>query len=130
MREHGIGSRPSGDVDLFTDRQQRAEFPAVVQAVVDALTRHGFAAATEAARDTFVRLHVKPPEDPDGEGYKVELAADPRAQAPVVVDIGPVLHPDDAVTNKMGALYGRALPRDFLDVDAAITSGRYTRAPP
>jgi hypothetical protein len=24
-------------------------------------------------------------------------------------------------------LFGRALPRDFLDVDAAVTSGRYTR---
>lgn len=26
----------------------------------------------------------------------------------------------------MGALYGRALPRDFLDIDAAITSGIYS----
>jgi hypothetical protein len=38
-----------------------------------------------------------------------------------------VLHADDAVANKMGALFGRALPRDFLDVDAALTSGLYTR---
>jgi hypothetical protein len=38
-----------------------------------------------------------------------------------------VLHPDDAVANKMCALYGRALARDFLDIDAAVTSGRYTR---
>jgi hypothetical protein len=28
----------------------------------------------------------------------------------------------------MGALYGRALARDFLDIDAAITSGRYSQA--
>ena len=34
---------------------------------------------------------------------------------------------DDAVANKVCALFGRALPRDFLDVDAAIMSGRYTR---
>jgi hypothetical protein len=27
----------------------------------------------------------------------------------------------------MGALYGRALARAFLDVDAAFTGGRYTR---
>lgn len=27
----------------------------------------------------------------------------------------------------MCALYGRALPRDFLDIDAAIVSGRFTR---
>jgi hypothetical protein len=37
------------------------------------------------------------------------------------------LHADDAVANKVCALFGRALPRDFLDVDVAITSGRYTR---
>ncbi|WP_442934266.1 hypothetical protein [Micromonospora sp. CPCC 205539] len=37
------------------------------------------------------------------------------------------MHPDDAVANKMCALFGRAEARDFLDVDAALTSGRYTR---
>ncbi|NNH72785.1 hypothetical protein HLB23_23455 [Nocardia uniformis] len=55
------------------------------------------------------------------------MSADWRAHPPVLLDIGPVLHPDDAVANKMCALFGRALPRDFLDVDAAITSGRYSR---
>jgi len=29
---------------------------------------------------------------------------------------------------KVCALFGRALPRDFLDVDAAVMSGRCTRA--
>ncbi len=43
------------------------------------------------------------------------------------MDIGPVLHADEVVAGKMSALYTRAEPRDFLDVDAAITSGRYTR---
>jgi hypothetical protein len=28
----------------------------------------------------------------------------------------------------MSALYTRAEPRDFLDIDAALTTGRYTRA--
>jgi len=39
-----------------------------------------------------------------------------------------VLHPDDAVANKMGALYERALARDFIDIDAVLRSGRYDRA--
>jgi len=56
----------------------------------------------------------------------MELAADWRAHPPVTMDIGPVLHPDDAVGNKMAALYGRAVARDFLDIDAVLTSGRYT----
>lgn len=38
VRAHGMGDRPSGDVDLFTDWQRRADFPAVVTLVVDALT--------------------------------------------------------------------------------------------
>lgn len=41
--------------------------------------------------------------------------------------IGPVLHPDDVVANKMSALYGRAFARDFID--ATLRSGRYTRDP-
>jgi hypothetical protein len=49
-----------------------------------------------------------------------------RAQPPVQMDIGPVLHPDDVMAGKMDALYNRTAARDFLDVDAAITSGRYT----
>jgi predicted nucleotidyltransferase component of viral defense system len=42
------------------------------------------------------------------------------------MDVGPVLHPDDVMARKMDALYNRAAARDFLDTDAAITSGRYT----
>lgn len=41
--------------------------------------------------------------------------------------IGPVLHRDDAVANKMCALFGRAEARDFLDIDAVLQSGQYSR---
>jgi hypothetical protein len=74
---------------------------------------------------TFARLQVAA-EDGQSPPEKLEIAADWRAHAPVTMDIGPVLHRDDAVANKMAALYGRALPRDFLDIDAAITSGIYS----
>jgi hypothetical protein len=63
----------------------------------------------------------------DGQEEKLELSVDWRAHDPVQLDVGPVLHPDDAVANKVCALFGRALPRDFLDVDATLMSGRYTR---
>ncbi|MEV0727634.1 nucleotidyl transferase AbiEii/AbiGii toxin family protein [Polymorphospora sp. NPDC050346] len=58
---------------------------------------------------------------------KVELGVDWRANEPIQMAIGPVLHPDDAVANKVAALYGRALARDFIDVDAVVQSGRYDR---
>jgi hypothetical protein len=75
--------------------------------------------------ETFARLLVADPAA-GGEPDKVEVAADWRAHDPVMLEIGPVLHADDAVANKMAALYGRALARDFLDVDAILASGRYT----
>lgn len=120
-----MGERPSGDVDLFTDWHRRADFPAAVQAVVTALEQHGYHVSTAMTGDTFARLLVSPPDgnEPD----KLEMSADWRAHPPVLLDIGPVLHPDDAVANKMCALFGRALARDFLDIDAAVTSARYTR---
>jgi hypothetical protein len=75
--------------------------------------------------ETFTRLTLAGPES--GAEEKVERAVDWRAHDPVQLAVGPVLHSDDAVANKVCALFGRALPRDFLDVDAAVTSGRYTR---
>ena len=93
-----------------------------------ALTAAGGSHGLVAARaDTFARLLVTRVDAPDAGPQKLELAADWRAHPPARLDIGPVLHPDDAVGNKMAALYGRAVARDFLDVSAILGSGRYTR---
>lgn len=110
-------------MDLFTSWQHRDEFPELTAAVVAALDDAGYKASVVMSAATFARLTVTAP---DGTEDKVELSADWRAHEPVQLDIGPVLHADDAVANKVCALFGRALPRDFLDVDAAVTSGRYT----
>lgn len=71
----------------------------------------------------FARLMIT---DDAGRSVKVELGVDWRAHPPVRLEIGPVLHQDDAVANKVAALYGRAEVRDFVDVDAVLRSGRYT----
>jgi hypothetical protein len=39
---------------------------------------------------------------------------------PVRMQIGPVLHVDDAVGSKVTAMIGRGLPRDYIDVAAAL----------
>ena len=49
-----------------------------------------------------------------------------RKNKPVGLAVGPVLHADDAVANKVCALFGRAEVRDYVDVDAILASGRYT----
>ncbi|KWV30165.1 nucleotidyl transferase AbiEii/AbiGii toxin family protein [Micromonospora rifamycinica] len=116
----GLVERPSEDIDLFTAWDRRNEFAA---AVVHAYRVDSLTVETERQYDTFARLAVT-----DGARVsKVELGVDWRANEPILMAIGPVLHPDDAVANKMSALYGRAFARDFIDIDATLRSGRYTR---
>lgn len=118
----GLLERPSEDVDLFTAWDRRAEFTTAVDAVVDTYRSDGLTVDIDRQYDTFARLTVT-----DGlHVSKVEMAVDWRANEPILMAIGPVLHPDDAVANKMSALYGRAFARDFIDVDAALRSGQYT----
>ncbi|MEV6299468.1 nucleotidyl transferase AbiEii/AbiGii toxin family protein [Actinoplanes sp. NPDC051861] len=124
---HGMGHRLSGDVDLFTDWQSRGDFGRAVEAIIAAMEAHRYTVTVVTRADTFARLLLDDQSRPGAEPEKLELSADWRAHAPVLLNIGPVLHPDDAVANKMCALFGRAEARDFLDVDAAIQSGRYTR---
>lgn len=126
VQVHGILDRPSEDVDLFTAWQRRSDFAVAVDAVVDGYHAEGYAVEIVQRFETFARLAVTDPGEPE-RPYKVELAANWRALPPVMMDIGPVLHVDDVVAGKMSALFTRAEPRDFLDVDAALTTGRYTR---
>jgi hypothetical protein len=126
VQEHGLIQRLSEDVDLFTAWERRGEFDEAVDAVVAAYGAAGYEVEIVQRFETFARLMVRESDRPD-HPFKVELAANWRAKVPVTLDIGPVIHLDDAVAGKMSALYSRAEPRDFLDVDAAITSGRYTR---
>lgn len=65
--------------------------------------------------------------DGAGRSSKVDLGVFWCACSPVRLEIGPVLHPHDAVAGKMDALYNRWAARDFLDIDAILASGRYTR---
>jgi hypothetical protein len=122
---HGILQRPSEDVDLFADWQRRADFPSAVDEVIAAYQAERLDVHVDLRLDTFARLLVTDPDDPDRQ-HRVELVANWRAQPPVQLDIGPVLHPDDVMAGKMDALCNRAAARDFLDIDAAITSGRYS----
>ena len=71
---------------------------------------------------SFARLNIQSGRDL----AKVELGVDWREKEPVSLAVGPVLHPDDAVANKVCALFGRAEVRDYVHVDAILTSGRYT----
>jgi hypothetical protein len=68
---HGMGNRPSGDVDLFTSWQHRGEFPELAAAVVAALEVAGYKVSVIMSAETFTRLTLAGPEG--GAKEKVEL---------------------------------------------------------
>lgn len=125
MQHNGFLVRPSEDVDLFTIYARSSEFDTAVDAIIDAYRGDGFTVTRDKYfAGSFARLYVS-----DGRvTAKVELGTDWRAHQPIQMDIGPVLHPDDAVAAKMSALWGRAIARDFIDIYAALMSGSYGRA--
>lgn len=92
-------------------------------ALVAALRRNNLTVTADPRNSSFARITVS---TPDGEATKLEMGVDWRAHEPQLLSIGPVLHPDDAVANKISALFGRAENRDYVDVGAILTSGRYT----
>ena len=68
----------------------------------------------------FARLEVSR----GNQRAQVDLGRDSRQHPPVLLAVGPVLHLDDAFGNKVSAMIGRGLPRDYLDV--ASPSGATT----
>lgn len=123
IREHGVSDRPTEDVDLFTPRQDSAEFGRAVERVVADLRGSGYEVEEVRRVEQFARLQVRTAE---GLQLDVDLGVDWRANAPVRLDVGPVLSLEDAVGNKVSAVYSRGEPRDYLDLDAIRGSGRFT----
>lgn len=114
LREHGLVDRPTQDVDLFTVVRRADIFPRAAEQAVLSLKRHGFDVHIVREAPSFFRIRVSA----DHEDVEVDLAVDDRAFPPANLEIGPVLSTRDAVSSKLSALYGRNLPRDYLDVDS------------
>jgi hypothetical protein len=125
IREHGIIDRPTQDVDLFTSDVDPSRFGAAVDSVIKELRSTGHTVDERRRVEQFAQLHVTTDE---GRFVEVDMGVDSRESEPVVLSIGPVLSLDDAVGNKVSALYSRAEDRDYLDVDSIRTSGRFTDA--
>ncbi|HRD62627.1 MAG TPA: nucleotidyl transferase AbiEii/AbiGii toxin family protein [Nocardioides sp.] len=124
IREHGMIDRPTEDVDLFTTRDAVGQgFKAAVEATITRLREAGYEVTQTREAAEFARLGVQTPE---GSSVDIDLAVDWRLAHPVILDIGPVLALEDAVGNKVGALFGRAEPRDYLDVDDIRATGRFS----
>lgn len=124
IREHGLTTRRTADIDLFTPIADPVSFADAVDELTAQLRGDGFAVRLTRQFELFARLEVRS----DDRIVDVDLGVDARGREPVVLAIGAVLSEIDAVANKVVALYGRAEARDFLDVDAIRRSGRFTDA--
>lgn len=122
VQAHGFLNRLSSDIDLFATASAESDFAQAVNAVIAAYRREGLGVEIELHSASFARLDVIS----TTESAKIELGLDWRKNEPIRLAVGPVLHPDDAVANKVCALFGRAEVRDYIDVDAIVASGRYT----
>lgn len=128
--QHGVISRPTQDVDLFTD--QEAGVLAAAGAVEAALCAAGFGAERQDMTAGLAGIFPGMGEGlaewiitaPDGEQMALQLAYFDRAREPVVTDVGPVLDLEDVVGGKVCALASRAYERDYLDTAAAL--GRFS----
>jgi hypothetical protein len=129
---HGVISRPTQDVDLFTDQEDGV--PAAAGAVEAALRGAGLEAERQdqagGLSDMFPDIGEGLAEwivtAPGGEQMLLQLAYFERGRNPVVMDLGPVLDLEDAIGGKVSALASRAEPRDYADVAAALD--RYSLA--
>jgi hypothetical protein len=118
---HGIGTRPSKDVDIFTDRQ--TDFNSAVTNVQSAFEAEGYQVAVPRQYEEFAQLQVTK----DGRTTQLDMGRDYRSRPAVESDVGPVLSVDDAVGSKVGAAYGRGEAKDFADLQSAVQDGRYSR---
>ena len=118
-------SRLSEDVDLFTSNTNERAFGDAVDRVVDALGSNGYTVDLARRTEQFARRHVRMDA---GQQVEIDMGMDWREAEPVSLEVGPVLSIQDAIGNKVSALYSRAMPRDFFDVDAIRASGHYSDA--
>lgn len=110
MLAHGLVDRPTDDLDLFTTTT--ADVARLAAAVADALVARDFTVTTEREFETFVRLVVARGD----EAIRVDIARDVRIRPPVRLEIGPVADVEELGADKVLALFGRAEPRDLVDL--------------
>lgn len=120
LQLHGFGDRESDDIDLFTNDLDPNHFAEAVDRLERTYRSIGLDVEIARRAPVFARLVVEG-------AAKADLGVDHRWQPPVVMEIGPVLSEADAIGSKVGAVYSRLEPRDFIDVQLVLDSGRYNR---
>ena len=122
IREHGLINRPTEDIDLFTTSVDEEDFATNTDLVIDGLMAGGYQVTLRQRAARFTRLIV----EKDDMAVNIDLGVDWRENQPIIMDIGPVLNREDAVSSKVSTLFSRTEARDFLDVDRIRSSDIYS----
>ena len=118
---NGLVSRPTEDLDLFTDTA--GGVAAAAGEVTSALTAAGYRVVREEGDELFEGMNADIREflvAAEHRALRLTLCRLDRHRAPVVMDFGPVMHLDDLVATKVAALVNRREVRDYIDVAAAL----------
>ncbi|MET8153105.1 nucleotidyl transferase AbiEii/AbiGii toxin family protein [Actinoplanes sp. NPDC049668] len=118
---NGLVRRPTEDIDLFTDTA--GAVGAAAGQVTGALTAAGYHVFREVGDEMFEGMDEDLREYHVADGsraLRLTLTRLDRRRAPVVMDVGPVMHLDDLVASKVAALVNRREVRDYIDVGAAL----------
>jgi len=118
---NGLVRRPTEDVDLFTDTAGGVS--AAAGEVAAALSAAGYRVTREEGDELFAGMAEDLQEflvAAPGRELRLTLCRLDRHRAPVVMELGPVMHVDDLVATKVAALVNRREVRDFIDVAAAL----------
>ncbi|GAA0496769.1 hypothetical protein Ade02nite_55240 [Paractinoplanes deccanensis] len=118
---NGLVARPTEDVDLFTDAP--GGVAAAAGEVTAALKAAGYRVVAEEGDELFEGMATDIQEFLVAGGHRalrLTLCRLDRQRAPVVMELGPVMHLDDLVATKVAALVNRREVRDYIDVAAAL----------
>ncbi|MBI2168088.1 MAG: nucleotidyl transferase AbiEii/AbiGii toxin family protein [Actinobacteria bacterium] len=114
MITHGLVHRATDDLDYFSTDADDVLY--ALEAVEASLVSAGFGIERMRAEPGFARLRASE----GAEQCLIDLVAEPHLRPAEPSPLGPVLSLDDVAAGKVLALFGRAEPRDFVDVHALM----------
>lgn len=122
---HGVVDRPTADLDTFLNSQDPELYEQAQQALIEAFDAAGIK-VTVLQSDSWFRGFIVV-DRTTAETARLDINYSYREHPPVIIDgVGAVLDIDDLLAGKLQALTSRTAERDYYDLDALLSTGRWT----